>query len=609
MQTAFAGGEEVRPVAAFAVLMLTGAVLAPRTARWAGVIVVMIAVLTLVHYAVEPGPAVDPFLGEGGMDLRMAVRSALAAGLAAMALLARRRGLAQLLAAGAGFVALVSLVADWYGAEFLPHSTIAEMPRGTAVLFLLWAIAFVVSTSHHGIVADLLARDRWAATMRRMALIGVIAPAVFGALCLLAVEAHVFDLRFAVAMVVTATAFTFVATTTILMARIRDREALYRTIVETTQDGICILANGHLTFVNDRLAQLLGSTPENMIGSSFREHVAPRDHAAVEERAAARQRGDVTSTRAELRLLHAEGSELTFVSAATPIRRGDDSALLVTLTDITEREASREALERAHEVLSARVAALEGVEAVAAERASDVQRHQEEIAGLAERLAEANRELEMFSYSVSHDLRAPLRAVDGFSRELMSRLDAHLDERSRRYFQRVLAAAQRMSTLIDDLLRLSRLSRAALRRERVDVTAVATEIADGRSAVHVEPGLTAWADAQLLRVVLENVIGNAIKFSSTRPDPRVDVFAAGHGVIAVRDNGIGFDMQYADKIFGPFQRLDHSAAFEGTGIGLALAQRIVHRHGGSIRAEAEPGRGATFYLSFGDPADETHPAR
>lgn len=597
MEAMFTGGSGVRPASAVLTILLGLGVLFPRVARPLGLVAFLVAVVTLIHYAIAPDLPVDPFLGEGYVDLRIAVRSAIGAALAGLALLIRHRGVGQGLAAASGFIGFLSLVAEAYNARFLPQSHIVPMPTGVSLLFLIWSFSFLTATSGHGIVADLLSLDSWGRTMRRMALVGLLAPALFGALCIFAADAGVFDARFAVALVVTATAYTFLITTTALTGRIRDHEAMYRTIVETTQEGICIVAaDGRLTFVNDRLAKLLGCEPRELIGTAATDLVADGDRPLVAERAAIRA-AERIATKGELRLVRRDGAELTVISAATAIRPpgSDAEALLVTLTDVTERVRATEALERAQEVLRERVAALEGSESGA---------QQEAIESLAQRLADANRELEMFSYSVSHDLRAPLRAVDGFARELQLQVGPHLDDRGRRYFQRILGAAERMGRLIDDLLALSRLTRAPMRREKVDVTAVAIEVAAEAktSVVHVQPGLVACADPRLLRVVLVNVIGNAVKFSAREPEPRVEVFDAGDGVIAVRDNGIGFDMQYADKVFAPFQRLDVSAQFEGTGIGLALVQRIVHRHGGTIRAEAAPGRGATFYLSFGGTA-------
>jgi signal transduction histidine kinase len=226
-------------------------------------------------------------------------------------------------------------------------------------------------------------------------------------------------------------------------------------------------------------------------------------------------------------------------------------------------------------------------------------------------LEQANRELEAFSYSVSHDLRAPLRAIDGFSKALLSEFAERLDERGLHYLERVRAGAQRMSYLIDDLLELSRVNRAPLRRERIDVAELARKIMldlhqrePQRSVqVAVSDGLLTQADARLASVVFENLLANAWKFTSKQPEARIQVGQEQRPegrFLYVRDNGAGFDMQYAEKLFAPFQRLHHDSDFEGTGIGLATVHRVVARHGGRIWAEAAVGAGATFFLSFGE---------
>jgi len=223
-------------------------------------------------------------------------------------------------------------------------------------------------------------------------------------------------------------------------------------------------------------------------------------------------------------------------------------------------------------------------------------------------LAASNKELEAFSYSVSHDLRAPLRAIDGFSKALLDHCGESVDEKGRHYLDRVRAGTRRMADLIDDMLGLARISRAELARHRVDLSAIAERVAadlagrDGghRLRVVVEAGMSATADSRLVEILLQNLMGNAWKFSSRKDDPTVRVGRLdGDGrVFYVRDNGAGFDMAYADKLFGAFQRLHSASEFEGTGIGLATVQRIVHRHGGRVWAEAQPGRGATFYFTL-----------
>ncbi len=226
-------------------------------------------------------------------------------------------------------------------------------------------------------------------------------------------------------------------------------------------------------------------------------------------------------------------------------------------------------------------------------------------------LEAVNRELEAFSYSVSHDLRAPLRSIDGFSRIVLDDCTDKLDAQHVSYLQRVRAATQRMALLIDDLLKLSRVTRVEMTHELVDLSALAqTTVDDLRSAhperpveIRIEPGLTADGDPQLLRVTLENLLGNAWKFTGKSEHARIEFGALPDTVpnertFYVRDNGAGFDMTYADKLFGAFQRLHDMSEFPGSGVGLASVQRVVRRHGGRVWAEAEVGRGATFYFTL-----------
>lgn len=219
----------------------------------------------------------------------------------------------------------------------------------------------------------------------------------------------------------------------------------------------------------------------------------------------------------------------------------------------------------------------------------------------------ANRELEAFSYSVAHDLRAPLRTIDGFSQALLEDHADKLDPQGQMYLRRVRASAQLMAQLIDDLLALSRVTRAELDRRPVDLSALARSIVarlagdepERKVEFHIAEGLQASGDARLLGVVLENLFGNAWKFTSRRPVARIEFGVRhqdGQPVYFVRDNGAGFDMTYADKLFGVFQRLHTAAQFEGTGIGLATVQRVVRRHGGRVWAEGALDRGATFYF-------------
>ena len=374
----------------------------------------------------------------------------------------------------------------------------------------------------------------------------------------------------------------------------RISEARFRRLYDANAVGVAFWDDdGVVHEANDELLRIFGVARDELPGWRWSEHNTPEgdvaDRKAIEEvRSAGR------AARFEKECIRRDGTHIWVQVAAAELDRGGNIAFV---SDITARVEATRALERAHDILAARVAMLEGVQTV------DVAQERAQVEVLARRLAAANEELETFSYSVSHDLRAPLRAIDGFSRELMLNLASQLDSESQRYLSRIRAATQRMAQLIDDLLDLSRLSRRPMNRAAVDVSALAADVAGELGAPHVEiePRLTAFADPHLLRVVLQNLIDNAVKFSARREQPRVEVFAAGDGAIAVRDNGVGFDMQFASKIFAPFQRLHPATQFEGTGIGLALVQRIVARHGGSIRAESAPGNGATFYLTLGDP--------
>lgn len=238
---------------------------------------------------------------------------------------------------------------------------------------------------------------------------------------------------------------------------------------------------------------------------------------------------------------------------------------------------------------------------------------EERVAERTRSLEVANHELEAFSYSVSHDLRAPLRSINGFSELLQEGYGHLLDSTGQGYLDRVKVAATRMGRLIDDLLNLSRIARQSLSRAQVDVSRLAGEIVEElRGAqpereveVVIEPGLAANADPGLARIVLDNLIGNAWKFTSRTQRARIAIGAAtldGHPAFAVRDNGAGFDPAYADRLFAPFQRLHSERDYPGSGIGLAIVQRILRRHGGEVTAEGAPGSGATFTFRFGPAA-------
>jgi PAS domain S-box-containing protein len=279
----------------------------------------------------------------------------------------------------------------------------------------------------------------------------------------------------------------------------------------------------------------------------------------------------------ELDMVRKDGSILPVLLSATAVTDQDGRYLMSrsTMIDYTERKRAEAAL-----------------------RESQV------------KLEAANKELEAFAYSVSHDLRAPLRGIDGFSQALLEDYADKLDEEGQRYLQRVRAASQRMAELIDDLLALSRLTRSEMRREPVNLSLLARTIAaelrksepERRVEFNIAEGLVVMADAHLMRVALENLLSNAWKYTAKHPSARIEVGLLaqvdGKATYFVRDDGAGFDMAYADKLFGAFQRLHTPAEFAGNGIGLATVQRIIHRHSGQVWAEGAVEQGATFYFTL-----------
>jgi light-regulated signal transduction histidine kinase (bacteriophytochrome) len=254
-------------------------------------------------------------------------------------------------------------------------------------------------------------------------------------------------------------------------------------------------------------------------------------------------------------------------------------------------------------------------EALLEEKSLEIYRVNQALEQRAAQAESANRDLETFSYSVSHDLRSPLRSIDGFSRALLEDCEKELTDEGRSHLRRIRAAAQRMGHLIDDLLGLARVGRTELRRQEVDLTQISREILDELGsaepardvACRVAEGLCAQADPALIRIVMENLLRNAWKFTSKTAHAQIEVGAGegdGRGFFFVRDNGAGFDMAHAGKLFGPFQRLHATSEFQGSGIGLATVARILSRHGGSIRATASVGEGATFYFTLPDVGSE-----
>jgi PAS domain S-box-containing protein len=361
-----------------------------------------------------------------------------------------------------------------------------------------------------------------------------------------------------------------------LESRIAERTAelvrqgrLYRTLAEQLPEVVwnTDATGSHLTFLNRAWYDLVGGTENDWIGKSGLGAIHPDDR---EEVAAnwMRSRDTLASFTGIRRVRARDGSYHTMSYKASPVfDENSQVAFWVGIdADITSLKMIEEAL-----------------------RAS-------------------NQELEAFSYSVSHDLRAPLGAIGGFSQALAGRIERLEDEKARHYLARIQAGVQKMEQLIEALLGLSRVAREPLRLAPVDLSALAREAVEGLQVqqpqrhvdVRVQDGLVAQGDARLLRILLENLLGNAWKFTSKAAEPRIEVgkLPQEPRTFYVRDNGVGFDMNYADKLFSAFQRLHTEAEFPGTGIGLATVRRIVSRHQGKVWAESAPGQGTTFYFTL-----------
>jgi len=332
--------------------------------------------------------------------------------------------------------------------------------------------------------------------------------------------------------------------------------------------------DGSNIYFNQRWVEYTGLTLEESYGAGWNTPFHPDDKQTAWD-AWNHATGTGERYRVESRLRAADGSYRWFLMLGEPLwdDKGNIARWFGTCTDISELKRSEAALRESQR----------GLEAV-------------------------NKELESFSYSVSHDLRAPLRTLDGFSQALLATADG-LDDKSRHYLERIRAAAQRMRNLIDALLQLSRTTRADLQVQPVDLSQIAELVlSDLRSSepdriveIRIQPKLKASGDPQLLQAALQNLLANAWKFTARRDHAVIEFGRMNHGSTSaffVRDNGAGFDMQHADRLFGPFQRLHADTEFQGTGIGLATVQRIVRRHQGRIWAEAVPDQGATFYFEL-----------
>lgn len=489
----------------------------------------------------------------------------------------------------------------------------AQMALSTANTFVLLCFGFWCARADWSIVNLMRQRTAGGAVVRRLIPAAILVPALLSWLRYQGIYYNLFGMDFGAILVSVSNIAVFTLMVYYLgwslhrtdlqqqdaVQKLKDSELRYRVLTESAHDAIITLdAKGTILSWNRHARELYGYTEEEVLGQNAGMLNPPE---VREQQASQPQPTEAPEIATTLEAINLKKDGTRFPVEASLAHWDIPEGRFYTaiVRDITERKKSEEQLRELNASLN--------------ERAQELNR---DLINKAQELEFINKELEAFAFSVSHDLRAPLRSLNGFSQALLEDYHDQLDETAQDYLDRIKKNSDRMARLIDDILHLSRISRTEMRYQQVDLSALAESVMEDLQfadpqrevALQIQPDLKAVGDPTLLRVVLQNLLGNAWKFTSKTPSPRIEFGKLPddpRGVFYVMDNGAGFDMQNMERLFGVFQRLHKNADFEGTGVGLASVQRVVHRHGGKVWAQGEVGKGATFFFTLGQHQERT----
>ncbi len=398
---------------------------------------------------------------------------------------------------------------------------------------------------------------------------------------------------------------------------LEENEQKYLSIFQKVPFGILLVDDaGKVKYNNDMCLELIGGKPQGVSDFLWLNAIHPEDRNSFDAEWVRSMTAN-SDLKARCRFVVADKSVVWRDVYSTHIKQYDPNVRLVIIQDISEQVILEQKIQENSEELQIKVEKrtyeieqkskrLEDSQRALTNLLEDVNEFRDELTSTNDLLASANNELEAFSYSVSHDLRAPLRSINGFSQALMEDYAGNLDETGLDFLNRIRKGAIKMGNLIDDMLILSRIARKELKNDDVNITNIAQEVLNELSETdqlrkndwNVEEGIVCKGDANLLRILLSNLLGNAWKFTAKAKKGQIIVGKKDQDVIFVKDNGIGFDIRYGDKIFEPFQRIHSTTEYKGTGIGLAIVKRIIQRHQGKIWVESQIDKGTTFYFEI-----------